>query len=465
MERRVALENFGEEHFRTADLGDRRREKRLVQLADMIVRHPGGTLPDKVNDPSSLKALYRLMNSKAVTHEAVLAPSRARTLQRMGEVVGTVLVIHDSSELDYTGLKSIPGLGQLGNGSCRGYLAHNTLAVVAETREVIGLAYQKLAKRPTVTKKETREERCNRADRETRLWRDASKMIPAAAPGRVQVEVADRGADVLEFLDFMESQRKIYLVRSKHNRRIALENGKETKLHDFVRQLPPGSYKMVNVPATAAHPARQAKVSIAWAPVTILVPKQPRGETRGVPLLTWVICVREVDPPVGVEAVEWILLTNSRIKTFEDACERVTWYECRWMIEEYHKALKTGCGIETLQFTTEQALKPAIALLSVTALFLMNLRNASRRADAHELPAVALLPLVCVVVLSLWRYKQRRDDLTVHEFYYALARLGGHQNRKNDHRPGWLVLWRGWTKLQAMIEAAEELGWERCGQT
>ena len=166
-----------------------------------------------------------------------------------------------------------------------------------------------------------------------------------------------------------------------------------------------------------------------------------------------------------MQPVEWILLTNVPVNSLADACERISWYECRWVIEEYHKALKTGCGIETLQFTTEEALKPAIALLSVTALFLLKLRNASRRADAHECPAVELLPLVAIVVLSLWRYKQRRDDLTVHEFFYALARLGGHQNRKNDHRPGWLVLWRGWTKLQSMIEATESLDWERYGKT
>jgi hypothetical protein len=463
MDGRRALQSFGEEHFDEADLGDRRRNRRLVRLADKIVQHPGGTLPDKVNDPASLKALYRLMNSEDVTHEAVLASSRERTLRLMRETDGTVLVLHDSTELDYTGLKSILTLGQLGNGSCRGYLAHNVLAVVAETRDVIGLVYQKLAKRPTVTKKETRAELRNRADRETRLWRDASKMVPAPAAGRRQVEVADRGADVLEFLDYMESQPKLYVVRSKHNRWIALENGEETKLHDFARQLPATGDKTVEVPPGPGRPARTATVSIAWAPVTLLIPKQPRGEIRGVPLKTWVICAREVTPPAGAESVEWILLTNVPAETLDDALERVTWYERRWIIEEYHKALKTGCGIETLQFTTEQALQPAIALLSIAALFLLNLRNASRRPDAHGRRASELLPVLCVAMLSMWRYKTRRDDMTTHEFFYALARLGGHQNRKNDHRPGWLVLWRGWTKLQSMIEAAQLMRRERYG--
>ncbi len=197
--------------------------------------------------------------------------------------------------------------------------------------------------------------------------------------------------------------------------------------------------------------------------MTVLVPKQPRGEIRGVPLTCWVVCVREVDPPADVPAVEWILLTNVPVECEEDAVERIGWYECRWIIEEYHKALKTGCGVETLQFTTEERLKPAIAMISVVGLFLLNLRNASRRADAKERLATEVMPEMYVVMLSLWRYKQPRKDLTVHEFYYALARLGGHQNRKHDHPPGWLVLWRGWTKLQPMIEAATILGHKRCG--
>lgn len=47
-----------------------------------------------------------------------------------------------------------------------------------------------------------------------------------------------------------------------------------------------------------------------------------------------------------------------------------------------------------------------------------------------------------------------RLDWTLYDFYYALARRGGHQNRKHDHPPGWLVLWRGWTYLQAMPTGA-----------
>jgi hypothetical protein len=190
---------------------------------------------------------------------------------------------------------------------------------------------------------------------------------------------------------------------------------------------------------------------------TLLVPQQPRGEIRGVPLTTWVVRVAEVDAPAGVEPLEWILLTNVPVNNAADANQRIDWYQIRWIIEEYHKALKTGCQIEDMQFTTEDRLQPAIALISVVGVSLLQLRDASRRPDAGSRPATSLFPVLLVRVLSLWRYGKQRTDLTVHEFCHALARVGGHPNRKSDHRPGWLVLWRGWTKLQAMAEHAAAL--------
>jgi hypothetical protein len=132
-----------------------------------------------------------------------------------------------------------------------------------------------------------------------------------------------------------------------------------------------------------------------------------------------------------------------------------SWYECRYVIEEYHKAQKTGCTIEKLQFETEQALQPMIALLSVVAVLLLNLREACRQPDAATRPATDVVDAPYEEILRAWRYRQPRAVMTVKEFYLALARLGGHMNRKRDGDPGWLVLWRGWTKLQSMLEGAE----------
>ncbi len=454
---------FGETHFSSAQFGDRRRTKRMVALANELAKHPGGTLPDKLKNPADLRALYRLMDTDRVTHTSMLEPHIAHTIEQMRACEGTVLILHDTTELDYTGLKSLAGqLGQIGNGSHRGYLCHNSLAVAAGSREVLGLAQQILFRRPDAPPGETRQQRRRRAARESRLWKRGSQAIPVAPTGRQWVDIADRGADLLEFLDYEEAQGKKYVVRSKHDRWVLPGHADDTervKLHDWMRSLPASGERRVEVSAREGQPARRATVGVAWAAVRVVPPRQPRGEYRNAPLAVWAVRVWELDPPEGVnEPLEWILLTNVPVATFEDATERLDWYSLRWIVEEYHKVKKTGCGIEQMQFTQEDRLGPAIALVSVLATTLLQLRDASRRPDGRERLARAVVPSLYVTVLSAWRYKKPRPNLTVYEFYYALARLGGHQNRKHDHPPGWIVLWRGWTQLQAMVDGALAVG-------
>ena len=465
---RMTASRFGEEHFGGAQLGDVRRRNRLVALATQMAKHPGGTLPTKLKKPADLKALYRLMDNDAVTHEEVLRPHVGRTLGRMRAHEGRVLVLHDTTELDYSGLISLRDeLGQIGNGGGRGYECHNSLAVIAESREVLGLAHQILFSRPRVPKGEKKSARRQRTTRESRLWKQGSQAIPAAPAGRLWVDVADRGADTTEFLDSEEAHGKKYVVRSQHNRWVLRDHDGETervKLHDLLRSLPEVGQRTVDVPARAGQPARTATVGVAWASVRVLPPRQPRGEGRGTPLAVWAVRVWELDPPDKVsEPLEWILLTNVPVSTFEEACERLDWYALRWIVEEYHKAMKTGCRIEDMEFRSQERLKPAIALVSVLAIFLLTLRDASRRCDADQRSARDLIPDEYVTVLSAWRFQTPDRDLTVRQFYFALARLGGHQNRRRDHPPGWLVLWRGWTQLHAMVEGALVTGGIRCG--
>jgi hypothetical protein len=164
--------------------------------------------------------------------------------------------------------------------------------------------------------------------------------------------------------------------------------------------------------------------------------------------------VWEVDRPQGQERLEWILFTNEPVNSLADARRVIAWYECRWVIEEYHKALKTGCQIENLRFADESRLEPMIALLSVVALTLLNLRDASRRVDAHVTSASTVVAQEYIDALSLWRHNEVRSNWNIHDFFLAHARLGGHQNRKHDKPPGWLVLWRGWTALQLLTAGA-----------
>lgn len=477
----IQAQSFGEMHFAHAELGDARRTKRLVQLVDQMCARPGGTLPQKFRSPADLRAFYRLMRSDDVTHEAILAAHRQTVHKQIAERGSVVLVIHDSTELDFTTHKSLDQLGPIGSGSRRGYIAHHSLVVDPQTREVIGLCNQVLHRRAKVSQSETRARRRRRKSRESLLWLKGTEHLP----GNWQlVDVCDRGADTFEFLEHEVNSGRRFVIRSSHNRRVLVGHDSSTEtvaLHDYARTLPTAGTWTLNVTSkvevkspnrkgkkrTVRRKARAANMAVSFAPVLIRASTKERGNKNRPLLALWMIRVWEVDPPLGQERLEWVLLTNDPIHSFEDAYRVVSWYECRWIVEEYHKGLKTGCRIESPQFTSEDRLQPALAVLSVVTLTLLQLRDASRRADARTRRATTVISPLYVEVLSQWRHKKVRLDWTVHDFYWALARLGGHQNRKHDHPPGWQVIWEGWKELLPMVTGydAAKSRFAKCGQT
>ena len=448
-----SAETFASLNFGAAALGHVGRTRRLVKSAALIHQPPGGTLPQKFRDPADLDGFYRLANRKEVNHAVVLEPHRRRTLELMRQADGPVLTIHDTTELDSTGLTSLTGLGQIGKGTRRGYLCHNTLAVRADDGAVLGLASQILARRDDVPKGERRQDRRDRATRESRLWVKGSQAVGPAPEGKVWIDVCDRGADACEYIEYKHKTAGHFIVRSSHDRNCRVA-GKAARLHPLARGLDPLGCKTVAVSAGEGRAARRARVTIAAGAVEVVPPKQPRGEHGHDPIPLSVVAVREVDPPAGVDPLEWIILTDLPAHDLGAAATVAAWYARRPIVEELHKGMKTGCGIETLQFTTEAALQPTIALLSVVAVFLRALRDAGRDPRRSAEPAAKYVPGWYVEVLSAWRHGGPRADWTVGEFDLALGRLGGHQNRKSDGPPGWLVLWRGWDTLHAMLAGA-----------
>jgi hypothetical protein len=463
--------SFGAIHFGSARLGDRRRTRRLVHTANRIARHPGGTLPKKLQDPAALDGLYRLAESPSVTHDAVLEPHRQLTLQRMRDCDDVVLIIQDNTTLDYTTIGSLrEELGIIGKGRhARGYLCHNSLAIAATSRRVLGLAHQILFRREPAPPGETRAQGRARQGRESRLWTRASRAIPGAPEGKTWVEVCDRGADIFEYIDQKHLRGGHYLVRSSHNRwaQVVGDDGqpRRHKLHDHAGDLPAWGCKTVRVPPRGRQPARTARLVLSAAAVRLIPPRRKRGEHRREVLPSSVVVAREVDAPEGVEPVRWVLLTDLEVADLEDIVRIVHWYGGRWTVEDYHEALKTGCGVEALQLTTADRLRPVLALLSVVAVSLLQLRDADRAPEAEVRPAAQLYSADAVAVLAGWRFGVPRTDLTIREFTLALGRLGGHQNRRGDGPPGLLVLWRGWTELQAMLRGAAAARLLRCGET
>jgi hypothetical protein len=462
--------SFGQRNFGQAQLGDKRRTQRLVALVDTMCRHPGGTLPDKFNHPPDLRAFYNLMNRPEVTHEVLITSHAAETHRRLAALPAgqIVLNLHDGTELDFTTKTTLlDHLGQIGKGSRRGYICHNSLAVRADTGETLGLVSQLLHHRADVPAGETTKQKREREDRESRLWlRGAAASGPAPA-GLQVVDVSDSLSDTFEYMASEVTQQRCFVLRAKENRRLATPLHGGRLLFDAVRTLPASGQRQVEVLPSPQRQGRTATVQVAFAAVQLAVPGKHSGEYAKEPLPLWAVRLWEAQPPPGEDPLEWLLLTNVPVVDLAAAQQRADWYERRPIIEEFHKGLKTGCGIETMQFEKIERLEPAIAVLSAVTTTLLQLRDAARAADAATRPAHEVVAAEYVEVLSSHYGQRLGSNPSVQQFYMHVARLGGHQNRKCDGFPGWITLWRGWMKLQAMVDgyraAVKKL--KKCGKT
>jgi hypothetical protein len=282
------------------------------------------------------------------------------------------------------------------------------------------------------------------------------------------VDVSDTLSDTFEYMAYEIDAGRQFVLRSKENRKLVEPINGEHYLHDAVRTKRSVLEWDHAIPGKPGRKARTAHLKMSYTAVVLNLPGKRAGDYAKRPLTLWAVRVWEANPPAGEEALEWILLTNVPVNTPEEARERVAWYECRFVIEEYHKGMKTGCGIELLQFTTIDGLEPVIGVLSVLTTTLLNLRDAARAPDADTRPASDVVNQEYIDVLVRHYSTRLSGFVSVKAFYMHVARLGGHQNRKCDGFPGWLTLWRGWMKLESMAlgyRLAKRKQQSTCGKT
>lgn len=435
---------------------------RLRVMMERMVRRPEASFPGKLVSRTELVGGYRMLNNHKVTPQGLLEAHRRQCLGWLASHPGKMLLLHDTTVLDYSGL-NIPEMGQIGDGNGRGWYAHNSLLIQPCTRHVVGLMGQILHRRGNVKRNETRAQRAARGDRESRLWKDAVADLPDMPSGVRVIDVSDRGSDITEYIAHEIKHGREFIVRSQHNR-VVLDDADERedqKLHEQLRALAPAArFTIENIGETR----RSATIGVAYRKVRLAPPRQPRGDHDATPLEVWALIAREIDPPEQVEPIEWMLLTNVPIDGVEAARECVSDYACRWIIEEYHKGMKSGCGIEDVQMTTAHGLHNAIALLSVLAVHVLRLRCKARdESTAQQLAKNHEEPLKVKLVAEQTKVAHY-ETMTVWEFYIGVARLGGYVANPKKRPPGWQILWRGYTRLEDMAAGAR-LWRERCVQT
>lgn len=427
--------------FALVDLGDRRRNKRALEIGTKMAAHPEFLLPQQMADPNALHAAYGVLNCPVVTLEKLVAPHAAQTMAAARRDP-LVLFVEDTSELDFTAHPQTRGLGPIGDGKGRGLLLHSTLAVLPDTRQVLGLAHVQVVLRQPAPSKHSHWTRSP----EAQLWEHSAQAVGPPPAGVSWVHVSDRGSDIFEYMAACVDLGKDFLVRAFHDRVLAAEApaapvGPEGARHllAYTRTLPPVPEAGYTVPIPAhavkgtKKPARDATVVLAWARVTLPAPAQaPPPLSSHPPLVVWVLRVWEPAPPPDVEPVEWILLSSLPIATIPEAYRTVDWYTCRWLCEDYHQCLKTGCRLEATQLDDAADIGRLLGFATPIAVRLLQLRQTARQTP--DLPAIAVIDPAMVETLA------RRQHLTVAalsiaDFWRAVACLGGHQGRRRDGPP------------------------------
>jgi len=439
---------WAEQQFGTAQLGDRRRTRRLVHSAMKIALHPQKSF-NQVFDWNELRGFYNLCNRDETDYQAVLQPHWEHTRQAMRQHA-LVLVVHDTTELDFSSHLKLTGAGQIGNEHGRGFLQHNSLAIVPAGRQVLGLAYQQLKARQPAPEGESAYQRKRRA-RESDLWSEGIRASGPAPKGCTWVHVCDRGSDDYEAMRAARALGHHFLFRAAQNRLVYVSAAHDRQAYvlDYARSLPSAGGDQVDIPGRGGRPARTAMVSLAAAPVWLPAPAGT-PQRRSQPILAaWVIRIWEANPPADVtEPLEWILWCSVPTQTLEELKQRRDWYCLRWLAEVYHHIEKNGCSEEDRRFETAEAMAPCLALLSVVAVRVFQLRSAldhQPEASAEQVGSATEIE----VVRRVSRHKGAR--FTVRDFVRGVAKLGGFLGRKSDGEPGALTLWRGYQRLQDML--------------
>lgn len=444
-------QSWAEQEFGNADLGDYRRTQRLVLLAEQRGSQPIASIAQSCGDNGATKAAYRFYGNDAISITAILSSHQQVTQSRMSRE-SVVLAVQDTTQLDYTHHPATEGLGTLHNKNQQGMLVHTTLAITPE-RVPLGIIHQQIWTRPAEDfGKKHKRKQLPIQEKESQKWLtslEATSQMQKQLPQTKIVSVGDREADVYELFSSSCTLSQDILVRASWDRKV---EHPENYLWSFLESQPVAEQLTITVPRKDKQPVRQAELSVRYAKVTLHPPWRPKP-VKLAAITLWAVLAHEDHPPEGIEAVSWLLLTSTPVNSFQEACERIQWYSCRWLIEIYHKILKSGCRVEERQFSTAENIQRYLAIDDVVAWRILYLTMLGR--ETPDMPCSAILEIHEWQALYCFIHKSNTppdEPPSLKQATRWIAQLGGFLGRKRDGHPGVTVLWRGLQRLHDIAE-------------
>jgi hypothetical protein len=440
--------------------GDARLSKRLGRIVEAVLDGPDRSFPSLFDD-AGLEGAYRFFNNDEVTPERILEPHVTATLARMAHQPVT-LVVHDTSTMSFDPEGVRQGLGRVRSAG-QAFFAHLSLALSGDgSRMPLGVLALSHRIRESDQKKKTKAK--NNPENERSRWGRQVKAVGSLGVDRARViHLMDREADDFALFAQLVDGGDRFVIRLAHDRLLEPTGAEGVqKLTQAVTQIQAVTEREVPLSRRPAgsrspqqrriHPVREGRMAkLAFGSTTVVL-RRPSTQPRTLPatLTLNVVRVWEIEAPDGESPVEWLLVTTEPVGTEQQILQLVDWYRARWVIEEFFKAIKTGCAYDTRQLETLEGLVNVLATFLPVAWRLLLMRTQARIAPTAK--ATTVLPKAMVAVLRVFTRIKLPAHPTARDVLLAVAALGGHQ--KNNGDPGWITLARGYEKLRTLTEGA-----------
>jgi hypothetical protein len=445
------------EEFEGLDFNSKRLEERFRNTMETLAKRPDKSIWYCSENRAEAKAIYRMLGNEKVREEEVLKSHKGAVKKRMLGCGKRVLLIQDTTTLNYNSHKKMEGLGYAGE-KILGINVHSCLAVTEE-----GLALG-ILDQMSFTRKEAKGK--GKKDRDIEE-KESYRWIKALRNSRERKEeeeekvvtICDREGDIYELLNEAEKRKELYLIRVAQNR-MTQDN---KKVLDEMRKKEKEGTITIRVPRNAKNNTkeREAELEIRYGKFKIKRPKRKnRNESLEEGLDIWVVYAKEEErkgkekekEEEDDERIEWFLMTNEEIGSMEEACRVVRNYKQRWKIERLHYVLKSGCAVEKLQERSVEKMSLLVLMYSIIAVSILNMTYIARIEP--EAPCTIFFDeeewklLYCA---GNRKKEEPEKPYGIGEAVKYLGYLGGPKRAPSDGPPGVKTIWEGLNVLNTLL--------------
>ena len=434
--------------FKDLDFNDKRLNNRFQNIMSTLEQNPSGLITKAFNQAKDQKAAYRFLNNANVSYSTMLRSHQKRVNERCKKK-NTILAVHDSTTISLSGAsKVVDNIGNLKEGF-PGLNIHTTI-LLTPNREILGISDIHLFDRKLVGKDSRIRNNKHALEKETGKWlRAVSNTREEIDNTQELVWIADREGDFWDYFETLEANSEKFVQRVVHKRLLYKEH---RSYFSYVQNQPKLGNYIFEVDSHGGNKARARKTVTCEIRSSEVVLEKPRSLSRNLKMLpVRVIHVLEVKEE---KPLEWFLITNIKCDTYEDILEKVHWYQARWTIEELHKVVKSGCGIEEIRLESRNKILKYLLLLFIVGiriLWMTKLAKYSGDTDCRRVFSEEEWRL-------LYIHKNRKPPPlgytpTVKEAVRLLGILGGFYAYNTKRDPGVMTIWRGIHRLWNIMDA------------